>query len=134
MNRQKLLNAVESIATGMDYKFYSSDENYPTTQIKEYPSAWLLPPQFHSIEGRHHGTETYSLTLHLLSDAAKLSPVERNQTRTLLEEDMLQIFTSLTDKEFVSEVENLKIRYSLNNVERHGEVVATATAEVITFF
>lgn len=134
MNRQKLLNAVESIATGRDYRFFSAEENYPTTHITEYPSAWLLLPEFHSIEGRTHGTETYSLTLHLLADAAKLSPTQRNEQRTLLEEDLLEIFTSLTDEDFVAEVENLKIRHSSNSVARHGEVVATATAEVITFF
>ena len=134
MNREKLLNAVESIATAKDYRFHSAEESYITSQIKDYPSAWLVPPTFHSIEGRNHGEVTYSLTLHLLGDAAKRSPQERNQMRADLERDMLEIFTSLADECFVAEVENLKIRHTTNTLARHGEVVATATAEVITFF
>lgn len=134
MNREKLLNAVDSIATSKSYCFHSAEPNYITTQLKEYPSAWLLPPEFHSIEGRNHGLETFSLTLHLMHDAAKLDFDERNNLRVKMEDDLLDIFTSLTDEDFVAEVESLRIRHSTNSVARHGEVVATATAEVITFF
>lgn len=134
MNREKLINAVESIATAEGYKFLSAEERYIPQHTTHYPTLWLLPPQFHSIEGKNHGTVTYSVKLHAIGEGAKQSPKQRNTTRTELEQMLINVFTTLSEEDFVVEVENLKIAHTSHTLTSHGEVAATATAEVITFY
>lgn len=134
MNRTYLLNAVEGIATTNGYTFYSDNEQRMSQQINAYPAMWLSPPQFSSMEGRKHGKVTYSLTLHALEQGARLSPAEREQAWAKLESDLVGLFSQLSDKERVVIVERLKIRHSCSTLTSHGEVAATATADVVTFF
>jgi hypothetical protein len=65
---------------------------------------------------------------------AKLPPEERESIWARLEQDVVELFSSLSSEEFVVAVENLKIRHSSHTLTPHGEVAATATAEVVTFF
>lgn len=134
MNRTKLLHAFEQSATANGYTFHSTDERYIPQLVHTYPALWLAPPLFQSIEGRTHGTITYSVTAHALDTGAKLSPTERNTRQTALEQDMLGLFASLSEEAFVIAVENLKIKHTSQTLSAAGEVAVTATAEVITFF
>ena len=134
MNRTYLLNAVESIAAENGYEFHSADDRYMSQHIAAYPAMWLSPPQFSSMEGRSHGKITYSMTLHALDAGAKLSPVERNGAWARLEHDLVELFTSLSRKSLVLAVENLAVRAADSTLTTHGEVSATATADVVTFF
>lgn len=134
MNRTFLINAIESIATADGYSFYTDSEERTSEQIKSYPAAWLLPPKFQQMEGRKHGKVTYSLTLHAMDAGAKLSPAQREQTWSRLEEELIEMLSKLSDTERVIAVEKLKIQHSSLSLTTHGEVAATATADVVTFF
>ncbi len=134
MNRTNLLKAVESSATANGYHFYSGDEHYIPQLATAYPALWLNPPKFQSIEGRTHGKITYAVTLHAIDANPKLSPEERTQVGTRLEEQLLDTFTSLSQADFVVTVENLTIKHQSLTRTALDDVTATATADVITFF
>ena len=134
MNHTYLINAIESIATADGYSFYSDSEERMSEQIKSYPAVWLQPPKFQQMEGRKHGKVTYDVTLHAMDAGAKLSPAEREQTWSRLEDDLVEMFSKLSDTIRVISVEELKIRRTSSTLTTHGEVAATATAEVVTFF
>lgn len=134
MNHTYLINAIESIATADGYSFYTDSEERTSEQIKSYPAVWLQPPKFLQMEGRKHGKVTYDVTLHAMDAGAKLSPAERKQTWSRLEEELIGMFSKLSDTERVIAVEKLKIQHSSLSLTTHGEVAATATAEVVTFF
>ena len=134
MNRKQLLQAVERIATADGYHFHSTDDRHMSQLITAYPTIWLSPPVFSSMQGRKHGKVVYAVTLHAMDAGAKLPPEERESIWTRLEQDVVELFSSLSSEEFVVAVENLKIRHSSHTLTPHGEVAATATAEVVTFF
>jgi hypothetical protein len=134
MNRTKLLHSFEQSATANGYAFHSTDERYIPQLVHTYPALWLTPPLFQSMVGRTHGTITYTVTAHALDAGAKLSPSERNTRQAALEQDLLGLFASLSEEDYVIAVENLKIKHSSQTLSAAGEVAATATAEVITFF
>ena len=134
MNREKLINAFKSIATAEGYDFHSDEERYIPRFTSHYPALWLAPPSFHAMEGNNHGTITYAVKLHAMADGAKQSPTQRNTTRTELEDMLLKLFTTLSQEEFVAEVEHVQIYHSSQTLSSHGEITATATAEVITIF
>lgn len=134
MNREKLTSAIQTIATAEGYKFYSGEERHVPQFVEGYPALWLTPPEFSSMEGRKHGSVIYSVKLHALCEGAKLSAAERSTTRCVQEEALVKLFTTLSNEMFVAEVENLKIRHSTQTLSSHGEVVTTATADVITLF
>ena len=96
MNRTFLINALEGIATADGYSFYSDSEERMSEQIKSYPAVWLQPPKFQQMEGRKHGKVTYGVTLHAMDAGAKLSPAEREQTWSRLEDDLVEMFSKLS--------------------------------------
>ena len=134
MNRKKLIQAVERIATADGYTFHSTDDSEMPHTIRQYPLVWLSPPFFTSMEGRKQGKITYSLTLHAMQADAKLPPAERERVWAQLEEDVVGMFSTLSEEDFVIAVEDLKIRHTSHTHTPHGEICATATAEVVTFF
>ena len=134
MNRKQLLQAVERIATADGYHFHSTDDRHMSQLITAYPTVWLSPPVFSSMQGRKHGKVTYSVTLHAMEAGARLTPAERQQTWSRLEEDLVEMFSKLSDTERVVAVEQLKINHPTHTLTTHGEVAATATAEVVTFY
>lgn len=134
MNREKLINAFESIATAEGYEFHSAEERYIPQHTTLYPALWLTPPTFHAMEGRNHGSITYSVKLHAMKIGAKHNPKQRNATRIELEDMLLRLFTTLSEEAFVAEVENIQICHTSQTLSSHGEIEATATAEVITLF
>ena len=79
MNRKKLIQAIERIATADGYTFYSTDEREMPRAIRKYPLIWLSPPLFTSMEGRKQGKITYSLTLHAMQANVKLPSAERER-------------------------------------------------------
>lgn len=134
MNRTHLLQAFSRTATADGYHFHSTDERYIPQLVTAYPALWLSPPEFKQMEGRKHGTITYNIKAHALASGAKLSPTERTARHTELEEELVKVFSSLSEEDFVVAVENLSIRHTSQTLSSAGEIVATATAEVITFF
>ncbi len=134
MNSTYLINAIDGIATADGYTFYSDGEERMSEQIKSYPAVWLQPPKFQHMEGRKHGKVTYVVTLHAMEAGAKLSPAERQQTWSRLEDELVEMFSKLSVAKRVIAVEGLKIRHTSSTLTTHGEVAATATAEVVTFF
>ena len=134
MNRKKLIHAFESIATAEGYSFYSAADEQISATIKSYPTMWLSPPKLSSVEGRTHGKATYSVTLHTLQAAAKMAPVACEQVAQEIEQGLLDLFSTLSEQDFVIAVEELAIRHSTQTITSHGEVALTATADIITFF
>ena len=102
--------------------------------ITAYPALWLAPPRLEQMQGRRHGKVTYSVKLHALRDGLKLSPDERTQAWADMEQDVIDIFSQLSEQEFVVAVEELKVQHTSSSLTNHSEVAMTATAEVVTFF
>ena len=134
MNRTHLIQAFEQIATAEGYHFHTMEDRYIPQIVGKYPALWLSPPTFHSIEGRTHGKITYAVQAHAMQAAAKVPPAEHAQLHAQMEQQMMEIFGKLSQREFVVAVEDLQIRHSSMTLSSHGEVATTATAKVITFF
>lgn len=134
MNRKTILQAVEQVATAKGYTFYSDTEELARSTVKALPAVWLSPPKFISMQGRKHGKITYEVTLHALCDGVKCASAARNQSWTQMEQELVDMFSMLSQNETVALVKNLAIRNTTNTLAGYGEVVATATAEVVTLF
>lgn len=134
MNRAILSSAIEDLVSGFGYEFNQDDSTrYPTT-ICRYPAAFMSQPEFSSIEGRKHGRITYSISLHLAQQGAKLSPIERNDLLTEMEQQMLNIFTELSREEYVAVVEGLQISTTSPAIDNHGALAIIGKAKVVTIF
>lgn len=134
MNREKLINAIETIASADGYNFYSDGEKQMSQSLNHYPAMWLSPPRFESMKGRNHGKIIYSVKLHAMCDGLRLSPDERNTSWSQMESDLVELFSQLSQEDFVIAIEQLKVQHSSATMTNHSEVAATATANVITFF
>lgn len=134
MNRKHLVESVGRIATAHGYNFFSSNPTHLPAMVRSYPAMWLSPPQFVKMEGRNHGKMTYEVKLHALTTGAKMPSAEYNSTWSKLEEDLIGLFSSLSQEPKIIAVENLKITAGSHTLTSHGTIEATATAEVVTFF
>ncbi len=134
MNRKTILEAFNQAAAAVGYKFYSDEEGRAPVSVKEYPALWLAPPQFVKMEGRKHGRITYSVTLHAMRQGAKHTAEMRNDEWAAMEESLLEFFNLLSQHHLVAVVDKLTIRNSSMSLTAHGEVAATAEAEVVTIF
>ena len=134
MNRKKLIQAIERIATADGYTFYSTDEREMPRAIRKYPLIWLSPPLFTSMEGRKQGKITYSLTLHAMQANVKLPSAERERVWEQLEDVIMKIFAALSGEDFVIVVKDLNMNSASYSLTPHGEISVTATAEVVTCF
>lgn len=94
----------------------------------------MLQPEFVSLEGRKHGRITYNVTLRLARHGAKLTAVERNEMIAEMEEQLMEMFVALSNKERVAVVEELTIAPCSESVDSHGAVAVEAKANVITIF
>lgn len=86
------------------------------------------------MEGSTHGRITFGVKLALLSDARKLSPEQRASAAAYLEEQLLEALSRLSQTPLVATVENLKISATSLSLSAHGEIAATATAQIVTIF
>lgn len=134
MNRKSLVESLKTIATTSGYTFYTDVDRLLPQNVKSFPALWLSPPEFKSKEGNTHGKITYSLTLHAIDKGAKLSPAEHEGVWARLESDLVDIFTSLSQSEKVIAVERLSVKSNVATLSSQGEISATATAEVVTFY
>ena len=133
MNRTLLCSAIEGLVSKCGYNFQLSDEAYYPTTICRYPAAFMSQPKFMSLEGRKHGRITYSVTLTLAKNGAKMSPEERNAALSTMEEQAMNIFVDLSQNEHVAVVENLTIA-ARGEVDAHGAISIKAQAQVVTIF
>lgn len=134
MNRNKLINAIGEIATAGGYNFQTDVEALTPHRTSAYPAMWLAPPKFESMSGRNHGKVIYSVKLHAVCDGLKYNAAGRNTAWTMMESDLLNLFSQLSEEDFVVAIEQLKMQHSCSTMTNHGEVATTATANVITFF
>ena len=94
MNRTHLEGAAEKLTAQRGYTFYTGPEGDMGHTVRNYPAAWLAPPELHAVEGRTHGRATYDMTLHLLRPGARISPAERRTALAEMETQMLEILRS----------------------------------------
>lgn len=134
MNREKLINAIEKISKSNGYTFYFDGEEKMPRFITSYPAMWLSPPRFESMKGRNHGKVIYSVKLHAMQDGLRLPSVARNAAWNKMEGDLVDVFSQLSEEDFVVAVEKLKVQHSSATLTNHFEVATTASADVITFF
>ena len=134
MNRAFLCSAIEGLVSKCGYSFQLNDKSYYPTTVCQYPSAFMLQPEFSSMEGRKHGKIVYKVTLRLLHQAAKLSPTERNVLLDRMEEEMMQLFVELSQTERVAVVENLTIAPCVEPIDSHGAIAIEAKADIVTIF
>lgn len=134
MNREKLTTAIKTIAERDGYNFYCDGEALMPRFVSSYPALWLTPPRFESMKGRNHGKIIYSVKMYAMQDGLKYSTEQRNAAWAKMEEDLVDIFSQLSEEDFVVAVEQLKVQHSSATMTNHAEVAATATANVITFF
>jgi len=134
MNRTHLEGAAEKLTAQRGYTFYTGPEGDMGHTVRNYPAAWLAPPELHAVEGRTHGRATYDMTLHLLRPGARISPAERRTALAEMETQMLEIFAELSLYERILAVEGLSGRPRSFSLSPHGEISQTATARIVTWF
>jgi hypothetical protein len=116
------------------YHFQQNGEaHYPTT-VCRYPAAFMSQPEFVSLEGRNHGRITYDVTLRFARRGAKLSPAERNELFAEMEEQLMEMFVTLSREPFVVVVERLTIAPTSESIDSHGAIAMEANARVVTIF
>ena len=134
MNRAFLCSAIEGLVSRSGYSFQMNDKSYYPVTVCQYPSAFMLQPEFSSMEGRKHGKIVYKVTLRFAHQGAKLSVVERNALLDRMEEEMMQLFVELSQTEHIAVVENLTIAPCAEPIDVHGAVAIEAKADVVTIF
>ncbi len=134
MNRSSLVRAAEGAVTTRGYNFHTSTEEYLPASVTRLPAAFLAEPRFSSIEGRRRGKITYSLTLHLLADGAKIPPDLRHELLDRLESDALGIFAEMSENDRVLCVENMQMTPSAMALTVRGDVSLTVKADVVCLF
>ena len=134
MNRRKLVSAVQAICGSMGYEFRALDSSALSASCQSMPAAVLIQPKFQSIEGRNHGRITYRTTLYLLKPGSRLSSAEQSDVLAQMEEDMLDIFSKLSENKSVALVDKLQMEYSIHSVLGRGEIGLKANAEVEIIF
>lgn len=134
MNRTHLEGAAEKLTAQRGYTFYTGPEDDMGHTVRNYPAAWLTPPELHAVEGRTHGRATYDMTLHLLRPGARISPAERRTALAEMEAQMIEIFAELSLDERILAVEGLSVRPRSFSLTPHGEISQTATARIVTWF
>ena len=120
MNRTHLEGAAEKLTAQRGYTFYTGPEGDMGHTVRNYPAAWLAPPELHAVEGRTHGRATYDMTLHLLRPGARISPAERRTALAEMETQMLEIFAELSLYERILAVEGLSVRPRSFSLTPHG--------------
>ncbi len=133
MNRTLLCSAIEGLVSKCGYNFQLSDKAYYPTTVCRYPVAFMSQPKFKSLEGRKHGRITYSTSLILAKNGAKMNSEERNATLATMEEQAMNIFVELSQNEHVAVVENLTI-VAHGDIDEHGAISIEAQAQVTTIF
>ena len=111
MNREKLIKAIEKISKSNGYTFYFDGEERMPHYITSYP-----------------------VKLHAMQDGLRLPSVARNAAWNKMEGDLVDVFSQLSEEDFVVAVEKLKVQHSSATLTNHFEVATTASADVITFF
>lgn len=134
MNRAYLSNAIRSLAEKHGFDFVEAPAQEIAGRIAAYPAAWLEPVELQSKEGHRHGRIVYSVRLHLMRDGLRLSPAERQAAYDAAEQTLLKIFTELSTDMRVALVDELTVKVSQFALTPHGEIAATAEAEVHTIF
>ncbi|MCH5330110.1 MAG: hypothetical protein J1E04_04020 [Alistipes sp.] len=134
MNNSALVEALREAASRKGYTLRCADADRLTPASSRFPAALLAPPVVHSARGRRHGRIEYDVTLRLSDLGADLPPEERYRLRQQIENDALEIFTSLSRHQRIIAVENLNITQLPFSASLHGEAAVTAKARVLTFF
>ena len=134
MNRKKLISAVQSICQSKGYSFRALDAEAMPAQSPALPAAVMLHPKFESMTGRNHGRITYKMTLYLFERIDKLSPEQRVESIVQMEENMLDIFTQLSDSKDVAQVDSLSIEHTVHSAIGRGECGVKAVAQVEIIF
>lgn len=135
MNRTRLLQAVERLAVERGFHFLTLRRQEIPTLVRAYPAALLYPLSLRSVEGRKSGRASYDIELTLLRTVGRTAgPGARAEVAAQLEEQLLDLFTALSDEECVLAVEELQIRPESAPLTVHGEIALTAQAQIVTWF
>lgn len=134
MNRKTIVEAVKAISLAKGYSFFSTTKEQLPAQVTAYPALCLQPLQFRKMEGRKHGKITYSITLNMLVQAAKMNPSSYEERWAQMENDMLTMLAELSSNEKVIAIEQASLKGDYATLTSSGELSLTATAEVVIFF
>lgn len=134
MNRKHLSDLFREAADMRGCTFVEAPESAVPGMIRSYPALWLTPPVLKSKEGRSHGRAVYTVRLHLLDGGLRLPPAERAARHDAAERELVEIFTELSRDGRVALVDRLSIRVAEFSLAPHGEISATADAEIETIY
>ena len=134
MNRTYLSNAICTLAGKHGYTFVEAPAQDIAGRIAAYPSAWLEPAVMQSKSGRHHGRIIYSVRLHLMHEGLRMPPQKRSETLAEAENTLLKIFTELSTDPRIACVDELTVKLSQFAYTPHGDIAATAEAEIETIY
>jgi len=134
MIRAHLADALASLARRHGFPCRTAPDEYLSELTRTYPAAWLSPPSLYDIDGRRHGTIRYDIRLRLLDLGARIPHEARHARLNELEENLIAIFTELTEDPRVIEVQDLRITPRTMCETTHGEISQTATARVLVWF
>lgn len=134
MNRAHLSNTIAALAAKYGYTFVEAPAQEIAGRIDAYPAAWLEPAVLQSKSGRHHGRIIYAVRLHLMHDGLRMPPQTRSETLAEAENTLLAIFTELSTDRRIACVDELTVKLSQFAHTPHGDITATAEAEIETIY
>ncbi len=134
MNHTHLERSVCRLAAELGYRAATGANAAMQSALPPFPAAWLSPVELHEIEGRRHGRIVYNVVLRLMRSGMKSPHTDRAAVWARLEEDLLELFSRLSDEEQVIAVEGLTITPAAGTLTSRGELSQTATARIVTFF
>lgn len=132
MNRNQLIQLIESVATAQGYNFHTGEEHTINGSVRVYPAVWLAPPVVRSRTGRTEGETTWRLTLHLMT-----LPTGGTHTETTwqaLESDALEMAGSLALSSRVCSVGNIGCTPKRQSLTAHGETSVTLTLDLTLWY
>ena len=134
MNRKHLSDAFCALAEKHGCAFVEATPENIAARIAAYPVAWLEPAVLQSKTGRYHGRITYSVKLRIMHDGLRMSPAERCAALDAAEQQLLDIFTELSTDPRIACIDELTVAVSQFAFTPHGEIAATAEAQVETIY
>ncbi len=133
MNRSHLSGVLRAAVGRRGYTAYADHDDRMAQTVASYPAAWLTPLKLLSSDGRSHGTAVYEASVRLLRQGHRLTPDAEQAARCRMEEELVDLFTELSNDARVIAVERLTVRPDTFS-RSDGCVAMTATAQIVTHF
>ncbi len=134
MDIAKIENTIASLSLEMGYTPLIISEEGLERAIKSFPTAWIQLPKVIYVEGREQGVIGHQITVALLDDYSAYSFEDKSCRLSKMQEDILEIMTSLSKCEGVVELEDITVTPRLTHTTRHGDIAQICQGKVVSYF